>query len=118
MLTAWDDAANVRLALSTNALIGSFGYEGGFFLSERPDDLHVLLNLFASFQPSAGTASIDSVTVVEDFVVCGEDMFAVAVDPTLATRAGDVVTFAGGGVDVTGVTIDEVIADGKTWCVR
>ena len=123
VLSAWDDVANVRLALPTDALVGSFGYGGGFFLSERPDELHVLLDLFASFAPSDGEAALDAVTVVEDFTACGTNVFAVALDPALATREGDVVTFSAaagvGGVDVAGVTVEDVVRDGATWwCVR
>jgi hypothetical protein len=119
-LAAWDDVSNVRLALPTGALVGSFGYEGGYFLSERSDELHVLINAFAEFAPNAGDATIDSVTIVEDFVACGEDMFAVAIDPTLATRAGNIATFNDGGIEASAVAFDEIVdAAGATWwCVR
>jgi hypothetical protein len=119
-LAAWDDVANVRLGLPTNALVGSFGYEGGYFLSERADDLHVLINAFAQFSPNAGDALLDSVTIVEDFQVCGESVFAVAINPAQATRAGDIATFSGGGVEVNAVSFDEIVDDtGATWwCVR
>lgn len=119
-LAAWDDVANVRLALPTNKLVGSFGYEGGYFLSERSDELHVLINAFAQFAPNAGEALLDNVTIVEDVQACGADVFAVAIDPALATRAGDVATFSGGGVDVSAVAFEELVDDaGATWwCVR
>lgn len=119
VLTAWDDVTNVRLALPTAALVGSFGYEGGFVLAERPDELHVLINTFAQFGVATGDATLDSVTVVEDFVACGTDVFAVAIDPALATRDGALASFSGAGVDVSGVTIEERTAIGATWwCVQ
>ena len=118
LFAAWDDDTAVRLAFPYDAIDGSFGYQQGFVFGARSDQAHVLFDVFATYLPSSGSASLDDVNVVEDDVACG-DAFVVPLASSAATRTGDVISAHVGGLAVDGVHVRDVVVDGRTWwCVQ